>query len=112
MEQRRGLGRCAGGRRQGWLNRGVGNPFKNTTLNQVDDAFQAHVRSGKLQLKYVNPKTGAKAYQNTKSGYSYNLDPGGMYGKKLELPHIDVNYPNPKPLNVAPKKKLPVAGGF
>ena len=91
--------------------RGLGNPFKNATLSQVDDAFQVHVQSGKLQLKYVNPETGAKAYQNTKSGYSYNLDPGGMYGKKLELPHIDVNYPKPKP-TFLDKKKLPVSGGF
>jgi hypothetical protein len=90
----------------------LGNPFKNLTLAQVDEAFQVHVQSGKLELKFVNPKTGAKADQNTVSKYSYNLDPGGMYGKKLELPHIDVNYPNPKPLNVSPKIKLPVAGGF
>ena len=90
----------------------LGNPFKNVTLSQVDQAAQIHVQNGKLQLKYVNPKSGAKSYLNPKSGYSYNLDPGGMYGKKLELPHIDVNYPNPKPLNVSPKKKLSVAGGF
>jgi len=92
--------------------RTLGNSFKNFTLSQVDEAFQVQVKSGKLELKFVNPKTGAKAYQNTKSGYSYNLDPGGMYGNKLELPHIDVNYSNPKPLNIAPKKKLTVAGGF
>ncbi len=65
---------------------GLGSSFKNATLKQIDDAFQVHVQSGKLQLKWVNPKTGAKAYQNTKSGYSYNLDPGGTYRKKLELP--------------------------
>ena len=91
--------------------KGLGNPFKNATLSQVDEAFQVHVQSGKLELKYTNPKTGAKAYQNTKSGYSYNLDPGGMYGKKLESPHIDVNYSKPKPANFD-KKKLPVSGGF
>ena len=40
--------------------------------------------------------------------YSYNLDPGsiGKKGRK-EAPHVDVNYPNPKPKNVPPKKKLP-----
>jgi RHS repeat-associated protein len=89
----------------------LGNPFKNLTLSQVDEAFQVHVQTGKLQLKFANSETGAKAYLNTQSGYSYNLDPGGMYGKKLELPHIDVNYAKPKPLNIS-KKKLPVAGGF
>jgi hypothetical protein len=92
--------------------RGLGNPFKNATLGQVDGAFQSHVQSGKLQLKYTNPITGGKAYQNTKSGHSYYLDPGGVYGRKFEPPHIDVNYPNPKPLNRPSKKKLPVAGGF
>jgi len=99
------------------LQKGVGatgdlsNPFKNYTLRHIDEAFQKHVQSGKLELRYANPKTGAKAYENTKSGYSYNLDPGGKYGRKLEGPHIDVNYPKPKP-KIFPKKKLPVGGGF
>ena len=91
--------------------KGLGNPFKNSSLSEVDDAFQSYVKSGKLKHMFTNPKTGAKSYLNTKSGYSYNLDPGGMYGKKLELPHIDVNYSKPKP-TFLDKKKLPVSGGF
>ena len=93
-------------------NGGLGNPYKQYTLTQVEMSFQKHVTNGKLELKYVNPYSGAKSYLNTKSGYSYNLDPGGVYKKGVEAPHIDVNYPNPKPLNVAKKKKLEVKGGF
>jgi uncharacterized protein RhaS with RHS repeats len=90
----------------------LSNPFKGSTLTQVKNAFENHVQSGKLETKYTNPTTGATSYFNTETGYSYNLDPGGVFGKKIEGPHIDVNYPNPKPNNVLPKKKLPVAGGF
>lgn len=88
---------------------GLGNPFKNMNLSQIDNVFQTHVKSGKMIPKPGAP--GSKVYQNVKSGYSYNLDPGGVYGKKVEGPHIDVNYSKPKPKNI-PKKKLPVSGGF
>jgi RHS repeat-associated protein len=88
------------------------SPFKSKSLKQIEKAFQKHVKSGKLELKYINPITGAKSYMNTESGYSYNLDPGGKFRKKIEGPHVDVNYPNPKPKNVPPKKKYPVSGGF
>lgn len=86
--------------------KGLGNPFKNSTLKEVETAMKKHVESGKLIEKPSAP--GNKAYQNTKSKYSYNLDPGsiGKIGRK-EAPHVDVNYPNPKPKNVPPKKKLP-----
>ncbi len=90
----------------------LGNPYKNFNLNEVASGFDKHVQSGKLIPKYTNPTTGAKSYYNTQSGYSYNLDPGGIYGKNVEGPHIDVNYPNPKPKNVPAKKKLQVSGGF
>lgn len=88
---------------------GLGNPFKNMNLSQIDNVFQTHVKSGKMIPKPGAP--GSKVYQNVKSGYSYNLDPGGVYGKKVEGSHIDVNYSKPKPKNI-PKKKLPVSGGF
>ena len=91
---------------------GLGNPFKTSTLSEIDINLQHHVISGKLELKYVNAINGGKSYLNKNSGFSYYLDPGGIYGKKIELPHVDVNYPNPKPLNIPSKKKLPVAGGF
>lgn len=32
----------------------------------------------------------------------------GRKGKKVEKPQIDVNYPNPKPNNVPPKRKFNV----
>ena len=44
---------------------GLGNPFKNATLSQVDKGFQVHIQSGKLELKIFNPQTGAKSYLNT-----------------------------------------------
>jgi hypothetical protein len=89
--------------------KGLNNPFKNSSLGEIDKSLQKHVESGKLVEKPSAP--GAKTYQNTKSGYSYNLDPGKQYKKGLEKPHIDVNYPKPKPKDI-PKKKLEVAGGF
>jgi hypothetical protein len=61
-----------------------------------------------LEAKYSDPVSGSKSYANKKSGYSYNVDTGvsGKTGKSVEKPHVDVNYPNPKPKNVPPKKKL------
>lgn len=85
----------------------LGNPFKNSTLTEVQVAFERHVQDGKLTLEYANPASGARSYSNKKSGYSYNIDPGGTYGGKVEGPHIDVNYPKPKPKRRS-KKKLPV----
>ena len=84
--------------------KGLGNPFKDKTLKEIDDGFQRYIQEGKLK-----PATGSapghKAYVNTKSGYSYNLDPGNT----KEGPHVDVKYPHG--IN-KPKKKLPAAGGF
>ncbi|NHM05702.1 type IV secretion protein Rhs [Flavobacterium sp. CYK-4] len=84
---------------------GLGNQFKNKTLKQVGKAMDKQVKKGKLEAKPSAP--GNKAYQNKKSKYSYNVDPGkvGKKGRK-EAPHVDVNYPNPKPKNVPNKKKL------
>jgi hypothetical protein len=92
--------------------RGLGNQFNKYSLGKVESAFLKHINSGKLELKYFDPKTGQKSYLNTKSKYSYNLDPGIKLGIQIELPHIDLNYPNPKPKGIAPKKKLSVAKGF
>jgi hypothetical protein len=92
--------------------RGLGNQFKKYSLGQIDNGFSKHLKTGKLELKYFDPNTGQKAYLNTKSKYSYNLDPGIKFGIQIELPHIDLNYPNPKPKGIAPKKKLPVSKGF
>lgn len=87
--------------------KGLGNPFKNSTSKEVRSSFEKRVSQGTMD------KRGPNAYVNKKSGYSYNVDKGGNYGrggKKVEKPHIDVNYPNPKPKNVPPKKKLDVSG--
>lgn len=70
---------------------------------------QPHPESGKLEQKYSNPFGGSTSYKNTKSGYSYNIDTGksGKTGQKVKIPHIDLNHPSPKPINVE-KKKLPI----
>ena len=68
-----------------------------------------HVGAGKLKVVVVDRETGLnKTYSNNKSGYSYNLDEGGptRIGRKkmIEPPHIDVNYPKPKPKTIEKKK--------
>jgi RHS repeat-associated protein len=85
--------------------KGLGNSFKNVTLGEVRNSFEKRVVEGTMEKK------GPNAYINKKSRYSYNIDKGGNYGrggKKVEGPHVDVNYPNPKPKNVPSKKKLDV----
>ena len=56
--------------------------------------------------KGPDPVRGLGAYVNPKSGYSYHIDMGRAYKKGIEAPHVDVNYPNPKPHNVLTKKKF------
>lgn len=88
---------------------GLGNQFKGKTTSQANKAMERQAAKGKLEKVYTDPKSGSTAYKNNKSGYSYNVDTGksGKTGKKVEPAHIDVNYPNPKPKNMPPKKKLP-----
>lgn len=62
--------------------------------------------------EHTDPVSGSTSYKNNKSGYSYNVDTGkpgrGRHpNAKSEAPHIDVNYPKPKPKNIE-KKKLPI----
>ena len=61
-----------------------------------------HVGAGKLKVVVVDRETGLN------KTYSYNLDEGGptRIGRKkmIEPPHIDVNYPKPKPKNIEKKK--------
>ena len=83
---------------------GLGNPFKNKSLKEINDGFQEYVQKGKL-VPARGSAPGNKAYVNTKSGYSYNLDPGNA----TEASHVDINYPHG--VN-QPKKKLPAGGGF
>ena len=85
----------------------LGNQFKDKSIKQMTKAMDKQVAKGKLIAKPSAPSN--KAYQNTKSKYSYNVDPGatGKKGRK-EKSHVDVNYPNPKPKNVPKKKKLDI----
>lgn len=88
----------------------LGNPFKNSTLKQVANSMEKRVENGAMRRAGPDPANGRGGYVNNKSGYSYHLDKGGKYGKGgkvIEKPHVDVNYPNPKPANVS-KKKLDV----
>jgi RHS repeat-associated protein len=77
------------------------NPFKGRALEQIAEIFgkKGFVPKGWEPLigkgNYINPRTGRK----------YVLDPGGNYGKKKELPHVDVMRPKNSELN---KKKLPL----
>ena len=61
-----------------------------------------HVGAGKLKVVVVDRETGLN------KTYSNNLDEGGptRIGRKkmIEPPHIDVNYPKPKPKNIEKKK--------
>jgi hypothetical protein len=86
----------------------LGNPFKRYTLKEIENGFEQRVLDGSFELKFVNPVSASRAYKNLKSGYSYNLDTGisGKTGNRIEAPHVDVNYPNPKPSNVEPKRKF------
>lgn len=84
------------------------NPFKGKTLEQVQAGFEKQAEAGKVKHVYTDPVSGSKSYVNPKSKYSYNVDTGlsGKTGAKVEPPHVDVNYPNPKPKNVEPKRKF------
>ena len=86
------------------LKKGMGNPYADKTLRDVEKGIQKQVSKGKM--KPANGSApGNKAYVNTKSGYSYNLDPGNA----KEGPHVDVNYPHGQKRT---KKKLSTNGGF
>jgi RHS repeat-associated protein len=88
----------------------LGNPFKGKSLEQVQQGFEKQVEAGKVEVKYSDPVSGSTSYKNTESGYSYNVDTGvsGKTGEKVENAHVDVNYPNPKPNNVNPKRKFEI----
>lgn len=86
----------------------LANPFKGKTLQQVQEGLEKQVQAGKLKPAYTDPVSGSKSYVNPKSKYSYNIDTGlsGKTGMRVEPPHVDVNYPNPKPKNISPKRKF------
>jgi len=80
----------------------LGNPFRGLSPTQIEQRF---LNKGFVP-KGPDPVQGLGGYVNPKSGYSYHIDLGGAYRKGIEMPHVDVNYPNPKPHNVPPKKKF------
>ena len=66
--------------------RGLGNPFKNKSSNEIDQMF----RSKGFRTKGDAPSEGFGGYVNPKSGRSYHIDPLN-WGKYREPNHIDVN---------------------
>ena len=80
--------------------KGLGNPFKNKTANEIDEMFtkKGFTKSG------PDPAGGSGGYVNPKTGRSYHIDPEG-WGKYREPNHVDVN--RPRGYKGLPKKKLP-----
>lgn len=66
--------------------KGLGNPFKNKTAEQIDIMFEkkGFGKSG------TDPLKGKGGYINPKNGRSYHLDPK-EYNKYREENHVDVN---------------------
>jgi len=81
--------------------RGLGNPFKDKTPEEVEQMF----KNKGFESKGPDPVNGKGGYRNPDTDRSYHLDPGGEYKKGNEPPHVDVNRLKPSKL---PKKKYPL----
>ena len=68
--------------------RGLGNPFVGKSFEEIDHMF----RMKGLEVKYFDPVGKKGSYINSKTGTSYFIDPGRMYKKGYEGPHVDVFY--------------------
>lgn len=66
--------------------KGLGNPFKNKTAQEIDEMFakKGFTRRGD------DPVGGTGGYVNPKTGRSYHIDPK-EWGKYREPNHVDVN---------------------
>jgi len=65
------------------------NPFKGKTPQQIDEMFRAKG----FEPRGPDPAAGKGGYVNPKTGRSYHIDPGGMYKRGPEAPHVDINRP-------------------
>ena len=85
---------------RGGPKKGLGNPFKDKTPDQIDQMF----REKGFEPRGPDPASGKGGYVNRKTGRSYHIDEANSFG---EAPHVDVNrlrgYKGP-----LPKKKLPM----
>jgi hypothetical protein len=75
------------------------NPFKGKTPQGIDTMFK---QKG-FEPRGLDPISGKGGYVNPKTGRSYHIDPGGVYRKGTESPHVDVNRPRGSNL---PKRKF------
>ena len=66
---------------------GLGNPFKNATIEEVEQAF---IRKGFIPSG-PNPSAGLGGWINPKTGRSYHLDDSSFHTNNTEPSHIDVN---------------------
>ena len=66
----------------------LGNPFVGKSFEEIDHMF----RMKGLEVKYFDPVGKKGSYINSKTGTSYFIDPGRMYKKGYEGPHVDVFY--------------------
>ena len=64
--------------------KGLGNPFKGKTAQQIHDMF---IGKG-FQPRGPSPATGKGGYVNPKNGRSYHIDEANSFG---EPAHVDVN---------------------
>ena len=78
-----------------------GNSFQGKSAQQIDDMF----RQKGFVPKGPDPVAGKGSYINPETGRKYYIDPGGIYKKGTELPHVDVHRPSTSTL---PKKKFPL----
>lgn len=67
---------------------GLGNPFKNATIEEVEQAF---IRKGFVRSGGEDPSKGLGAWINPKTGRSYHLDDSSFHTNNTEPSHIDVN---------------------
>jgi RHS repeat-associated protein len=70
--------------------KGLGNPFRGNTPEQVDDMF----KSKGFEPRGPDPVSGKGGYVNPQTGRSYHIDPKPQtYRSGTEHPHVDVNRP-------------------
>ena len=68
--------------------RGLGNPFVGKSFEEIDHMF----RMKGFEVKYFDSVGKKGSYLNSETGTSYFIDPGRMYKKGYEGPHVDVFY--------------------
>jgi Bacterial toxin 37 len=65
------------------------NPFRGKSAEEIDQMF----RNKDFEPRGPDPVLGLGGYFNPRTGRSYHIDPGGVYRRGTEPPHVDVNRP-------------------